>query len=185
MGRHKRPKSQIERSEFVIAQDTREQLPWTFAGLRSKSGKLIIPRVQRTTLDTGDYSVVGLFDTLRIERKSLEDLYGVCGRDRARFVRELERLQEFRFAYLIIESDWGSIEFNPPMHSKLSPKSVIHSLISWSVAYGVHVLAMPSRNAAEAAAYNVMRFAWQTMSLVREIGPPKQEKERGNDDHAE
>ena len=55
--------------------DTREQRPLDLTPLKSVPG----------TLATGDYSVRGLEHVVAIERKSLDDLLGCIGRDRARF----------------------------------------------------------------------------------------------------
>ena len=67
--------------------DSREQAPLAFANLPSEVG----------TLDTGDYSIRGLEHLVAVERKSLDDLLGIVGRDRQRFRRELQRLRGFRY----------------------------------------------------------------------------------------
>ena len=70
----------------TIAVDTREQQPWSFSNLPST----------RMTLQTGDYSVVGLVDRITIERKSLGDLLGTIGQGRdpdSAFMRRLERMR--------------------------------------------------------------------------------------------
>jgi DNA excision repair protein ERCC-4 len=68
---------------FIIAVDSREQRPFTFDAWPTAPA----------TLAAGDYSIVGLEEHVAIERKSLDDLAGCCGRDRDRFKRELHRLQ--------------------------------------------------------------------------------------------
>ena len=56
-----------------IVIDTREQAPWTFnKGLVVERFGAAFP-TEVGTLDTGDYSVRGLEDRVRIERKSLDD----------------------------------------------------------------------------------------------------------------
>ena len=78
----------------VIVIDSREQAPFEFTTLRARVDKL----------DTGDYSVYGLEHLVCVERKSLPDLLGCCGRERERFVRELQRMKAYRFRMLIIEA---------------------------------------------------------------------------------
>ncbi len=62
--------------------DTREQQLLDLSPLRT----------EQATLPTGDYSLKGLEHVVAIERKSLDDLLGVVGRDRPRFDREVQRL---------------------------------------------------------------------------------------------
>jgi ERCC4-type nuclease len=73
---------------FTVLVDTREQLPFTFADLRSdaRDGRrpLVVPtRIE--TLTTGDYSLDGSTDKIAIERKSCSDLLHSLGHDRDRF----------------------------------------------------------------------------------------------------
>ena len=67
----------------IVLIDRREQHAWRFENLPSELG----------TLDTGDYSVRGLEHLVAVERKTLDDLLGCCGRERDRFKRELARLE--------------------------------------------------------------------------------------------
>ena len=74
--------------------DTREQIPWSLDGFETINRKL----------DTGDYSIEGLEDVFSIERKkSTAEVSVNIGRDWTRFEKELVRLKEFRFAFLICE----------------------------------------------------------------------------------
>ena len=68
--------------DILAIVDTREQRPLDLSPLQ----------VVRGTLATGDYSVVGLESVVAVERKSLDDLLGCIGTDRARFDREVQRL---------------------------------------------------------------------------------------------
>ena len=72
--------------------DTREQTPLTFTHLDAVRG----------TLATGDYSVDGLQSRFAVERKSVPDLVGSLTQERARFMRELERMRGMDFARLLI-----------------------------------------------------------------------------------
>jgi hypothetical protein len=82
----------------VIVVDTREQDPLVFERLASMRG----------TLQTGDYSVVGLQDLFSIERKTVSDLVGCCMRQNLeRFERELHRLRGYRVKRLLVVGKGG------------------------------------------------------------------------------
>jgi DNA excision repair protein ERCC-4 len=113
----------------IIIQDTREQNPLQF----SHNTEVVCRK-----LDQGDYSVAGLENEITIERKSLSDLLGSITTGRERFARELERMAGYKFAALLVESDWRTIitgQWDCP--SKVHPNSVLGSLISFQVKYGV------------------------------------------------
>lgn len=159
-------------SPFEVLIDTREQAPWQFRGLNGDSRRKFRPLVvftDRATLKTGDYSIKG-FDGpngIVIERKSLADLFGTLTHDRERFVRELERMQEFRVSAVVIEGGWDQIIMGPRRsdqtdeHSKVIGKTVFRSIIAFQCRYRTQWLPMPSRNTAEQAAFRLLeRFWW-------------------------
>jgi Lhr-like helicase len=83
-------------SKVVIIQDTHEKTPWdlTFYGFQQVARHLV----------TGDYSVEGLEDAIVIERKKTPaELAKNLGYERDRFERELLRMEDYRFRYLICE----------------------------------------------------------------------------------
>mgnify|MGYP001048695011 CR=1 FL=1 len=96
---------------FTIVIDTREQSPFVFA-------QMDVP-TERRALATGDYSIAGLEDKITIERKSLIDLFGSCGRGRTRFEAEIERMATFQHAAIVCEADWQTILRNPPGRCRL------------------------------------------------------------------
>ncbi len=107
----------------------------------SREQNRIDPSPLRTiigTLTTGDYSIVGLEHVIAIERKSLPDLLGCCGRDRERFDREVMRLLAYPVRALVVESNWQEIEAGD-WRSDLKPSHVIGSLLGW-VAMGLPLL---------------------------------------------
>jgi len=83
----------------TILIDTREQTPLAFDRR--------FP-TERATLPVGDYGVRGFSDwsnpAFVIERKTLDDLCGSLGTGRERFLREVERMRQFRFRALVIEA---------------------------------------------------------------------------------
>ena len=87
---------------YKVIKDTREQDGYTFESFtgRYTSCKGMVVK----KLDTGDYSLEGLEDRLCIERKGrVSELAINLGKDKARFMREIERMQEFEFPFLILE----------------------------------------------------------------------------------
>lgn len=149
---------------FTIIIDTREQMPFSFRGFTadSKDGykPLIVP-VQTATLQTGDYSLDTMQERVAVERKSLPDLYGTIGRDRERFERELNRLNEMDFAAVVIEAGWGSIISRPPPQSELLPKVVYRSILAWQQRYPrVHWWACDTRTFAERTTLRILQRFW-------------------------
>lgn len=108
--------------------ENREQLPWKFpADIETMPG----------TLQSGDYSILGLEELISIERKSLSDFLGCCtGDGRDRFKRELLRLRSFRCKAVIIETSLQTI-LDGGYRSKINPESVLGSITSWQTRYGV------------------------------------------------
>ncbi|MFH1738996.1 MAG: ERCC4 domain-containing protein [bacterium] len=124
---------------LTIIQDTREQDPLSFSPrVRVEEGHLDI-HPWKDSLPAGDYSIKGLEDEIIIERKSLGDLFGSMTQGRERFDRELRQFRRFRFAALVVESDWPTI-LAGTYRSKMSVESAIGTLMSYKVKYGVNVL---------------------------------------------
>lgn len=121
--------------------DTREQQLLDLSPLRT----------EQATLPTGDYSLKGLEHVIAIERKSLDDLLGVVGRDRPRFDREVQRLLAYPVRVLLIESTWPQIELGQ-WRSKLKPEAVIGSLMGWQAAgLSIHMVGDHERAGRHAA----------------------------------
>jgi DNA excision repair protein ERCC-4 len=136
-----------ERSELVIAVDSREQKPYLFSGCEVK------------TLKTGDYSIVGLEDQIALERKTKEDAYASLGRSRARFERELERLSKLDYAAIVVESSLPEF-LHPPPFTPLSPRAAINSLIAWTVRYRVGVFFAGDRRHGHALVHQLLQKYW-------------------------
>jgi ERCC4-type nuclease len=133
---------------FSIIVDTREQNPYIFKKASTK------------TLKSGDYSLVGLENNVVVERKTKPDIYGSLGRGRDRFEREFKRLSKYDYAAIVIESDLKNL-LVPPAFSQMNPKSVINSLISWSIKYGVFVYFASDRKHARSLTYRILEKYWK------------------------
>ena len=147
-----------------IVIDTREQAPWTF------DTDLVVERfgapfpTEVGTLDTGDYSVRGLEDRVRIERKSLEDFVRSVTADRERFWRELERLAAFAVRGVVIEGSIREVEAlgssRCRLRSQARPQSVIASATAIWVDFGIPVSWAGHRALAEYTAAWALRRVW-------------------------
>ena len=113
--------------------DTREQLPYQFQAPAIKG-----------TLHTGDYSVAGLEDHIAIERKSLNDLIGCLCTGRERFEKELFRGRALDFFALVVECSLTDI-VSGNFRSKMTPRSAIQSLLTFSVRYRLPVFFVENR----------------------------------------
>lgn len=124
---------------FVIIVDTREQQPYTFAGLATV----------RKKLDAGDYSIEGYEDKVAVERKSYADIWGSMSVERGRFKRCVERLAELDRAAIVIECSLTKLCEQPSRIERTTPASVVGGLVSWAVQYQVGVFFCDTRYFAE------------------------------------
>jgi DNA excision repair protein ERCC-4 len=137
----------------VILCDTREQTPLQFTRLLCF----------RATLATGDYSAAGLEHEVAIERKSIPDLIHSLTAERARFMREVERLRAYPFARLLIIGTEAQIAAGD-YRSSAQPRAILHSLYSIE-ARGLPVVYAATPNA---AADMVERWIWWKARAVVE-----------------
>ena len=140
-------KAEIPDGSIVAIVDTREQTPLDLPGIASRRG----------TLATGDYSLVGLESQVAIERKELGDLVACCGRERARFDREVQRLLAYRVRALVVEASWEDIE-TANWRSRLNSRQVGASLVSWMVR-GLPVVMAGNRDRAGGLVASMLRRA--------------------------
>lgn len=137
------------KNPFIIVVDSREKKPYNF-----KDSVVF-------GLKTGDYSIVGLEDKIAIERKSKQDLFSsLCGKNRERFKREIERLVKYDYGALIIESDLPDLLI-PLKHTEMNPKAVVGSILSWSIFFNLHVFFASDRNHAKSTVYKLLRKYWE------------------------
>lgn len=148
-------------AEFVIVIDTREQRPWRFS-----EGIATV----RAALPAGDYSVQGLEDRIRIERKTLDDFVNSCTHERARFLREIVKLQGVEFRAIVVEAALLDVAKHA-YRSKAKPRSIVASAVAFHVDYGVPVLwAGDHRRAGRFAELILGRFARKAKKAAKEAG---------------
>jgi DNA excision repair protein ERCC-4 len=145
--------AELSEQRPCILVDSREQTPLVFSRLPSRSA----------TLQTGDYSIVGMEELFAVERKSIADLTACCmGENRQRFERELHRLRGYRFKRLLVIGSRGQIEAQQ-YQSRISPRAVLGSLSAWECRYDCPIVFAATP---EEAAREVERWAFY---FVREL----------------
>lgn len=127
--------------QLTVICDSREQVNENITGyLDSKK----IPHITRK-LDTGDYSaMIGDYTLERdvvIEKKNgLDEIAGNFTVDRQRFEDEFTRAkaEDLKVFLLIENASWSDILLHN-YRSKLLPKSLIASLLSWQVRFNITI----------------------------------------------
>ena len=131
--------SRSERELVPIVIDTREQAEYTF------DPRLVVP--VRRALPAGDYSVVGLEETVAVERKSIDDFVSTVIHGRERFHRELGKLAHYRAACVVVEAGLEEI-LRGRYESRTHPNSVLGSALSIILDFRVPVFFCSNRPAA-------------------------------------
>ncbi len=135
-------------STMVLVVDSREK-PTSEAKKRWES--FGVPyRIQ--ALKSGDYTAefvlpngetFSLENHAVVERKmSLGEICGNFCQNRARFIREFERIKEAGAkAYIIVEggASWEAI-YNHRYHSQMAPQALVASLTAWMARYNAHII---------------------------------------------
>lgn len=147
MPRNQRPRRPEDLVPVVVI-DTREKKPYWFAKSVVKS------------LKTGDYSIEGLEDRVTAERKSHQDCFSSMGLVRPRFQREMERMAEFEYAAVVIESTLPGI-IRGSTFGAVAPGSVVNALLTYSVRFNVHIIFAGDRRHGNAATDMILGHFWR------------------------
>jgi hypothetical protein len=102
---------------FLVIRDTREKPEHGWEWIKSKE----CDGTEIRTLESADYTLDGLEQTLAIERKGCVAEWAGNLTDDGRFEKELDRLQLFKHSFVILEFDFKDI-MNYPYSSGI-PKS--------------------------------------------------------------
>lgn len=157
---------------LTVLVDTREQQT---AALSKRLAKF--PRHQREKLNAGDYSgkilINGGWVTLpvAIERKmDIDELCYCYCQQRGRFEREFNRATEAGIKlYLLIEGgSWETI-YNDQYHSKMRPRSLVGSILTWLARYNCQLL-MCRRNTSGQLIWDVLYYEARAFLLNYESG---------------
>ncbi len=146
--------NQKEREEainkFTILIDTREQIPFRFPNSKTKA------------LPYGDYTIQydnkNYIDKICIERKgNIGELFSFSGSGRERFCRELEKMQNVKYKYILIEADFMDIVNKQP-YGKLPASTVYATLCSYAIKYQITPLFCHSHINARQVLYKLFQF---------------------------
>lgn len=118
---------------IVIIEDSREQSPLDFGGMRGISSV-------RQGLKTGDYSIQGYEDKICFERKSVKDLVNTLIRGHERFLREIERMKNFEVRYILVEHSATRVFLYCKEHGwEYKFDTIIQSLLAYAYHYQIRV----------------------------------------------
>ena len=143
--------------------DTREQSPFHFLNIDPFK---IVPLWQ-TALKTGDYSLRGYEDRVTIERKSIPDFLGSITSGRDRFEREFERMSKMEFAAVVIEGELSDVLEYSRAKTRIKTDSILGTLDSWRVRYGVHFIFCMGRRHCEINTLTLLYQFWRNDELKR------------------
>jgi len=137
--------SRKEKTPPTILVDTREKTPWCFKKAFT-DGK--IAGVFLDTIDAGDYTIKEAPSLVRIERKkSVVELYNnfIPNEAKERFVRELEKLIDIKYKYIIVEQTWDALynaeNFRWARRNKYRAGAIVlQTLVTFMNRYNVHVI---------------------------------------------
>lgn len=128
--------------------DSREQLPLSF----ERWADVV---TERAGLPAGDYSLAGLETKVACERKSISDLVGSLSSGRERFEAELMKARGFDTFCIIAECSMQDVAEHK-YRSQMSPESVLQSLFTYQVRYGVTTVWAGSREGAAYAVHSLL-----------------------------
>ena len=126
------PKEQVK-----VLVDSREQHPWDLSPMQLETAKLA----------TGDYaSSCGRY---LLERKnSVDELISCMTIGRDRFERELERMQAFASAIVVVEGTYADLAMGC-YRSKMKKDSALATLVAWQQRYKISFQFCGTRDEAE------------------------------------
>lgn len=152
----------METAPLHIIADTREGLPYSFSGYAAI--------VERGTLESGDYSILGFEDRISIERKTIDDLIGcLMGDNRERFERELGRLRAYDFAAVVCECTLDDLR-RGRYRSDMNPKSAIQSVIAFMARYRLPFVFATDRAGGEMVTFSLLqKYARESDSRYRAL----------------
>lgn len=132
--------------------DSREQAPYDFVGAACYAGTT----VEQGTLSTGDYSLKGLEHLCAVERKGWQDWIMCLGRERSRFVKELERGRGLECFAVVVEGRFEDMAHHD-YRGMLNAHSACQSLCAFMARLRVPVLFAGSRAGGQYATWSILR----------------------------
>jgi DNA excision repair protein ERCC-4 len=146
---------------MLILVDTREKKPWNFQFFNATS--------ESRCLKTGDYTLEGFEDKFCVDRKyGAGEIYMCLYSQYGRFKKELQRMQDFEEAYLVIESGFDEVQNFPACLPARARKKVrfnaqnLQDKIEYvQDAYNVEFIFCDNRQAAEKVTFDLLKAFWE------------------------
>lgn len=111
-------------------------------------------------MQAGDYCIDGQPDLIVIERKqSMDELARNLGKHRTRFIKELKIMSVFKHKFVIVEDLWLSI--TDPGHSTVHYNSLLGSILSFNLRYGVQFIFAGNRRWAQRITRSLLIKAYE------------------------
>lgn len=140
---------------MIIAIDRREKQPFDLSPYKTEPA----------TLCTGDISIIGMEDSIRIERKNFADLVACVAAERERFEKCISRLLMFKYRSIICEGSMMAVELRQ-YRSQVHPNAILGSIRSWQMR-GVSVFMAGSRRKAEIECISQLQLAYRSLKRLR------------------
>ena len=128
-------------------------------------------------LDTGDYSIEGLEDKVCIERKArVSELAINLGKDKRRFMNEIERMKDFPFKFLILEFSLEDVMDFPERSDipeekwdsiVITNKYMLKMLIEFQMYDDIHVIFCGNRKNAKLVVSSILKRVNEFYSIGR------------------
>jgi len=129
---------------YTVIKDTREQNGWSFNEYDKCNG------MELEALHTGDYTLKGFEEVVCVERKaSTLEIAGNLGKNKERFHKEMQRMEEFPFSFLVLEFSASDL-INYPCNVKLprcqkskikvTGKYLLKSILEFQIWYNIKIL---------------------------------------------
>jgi len=130
--------------KYTVIKDTREKDGYFFKEYDRCEGMVV------ETMKTGDYTLKGMEDTLCIERKaSTAEIAMNLGKKKKPFQAEMERMQDFKYAFVVCEFSLDDI-INFPENSgipkrqqkrvRVTGKYMLKALIEFQLWYNTKII---------------------------------------------
>lgn len=134
-----------------------------------------IPYISRK-LDTADYSFflpnypnIGLDECILVEKKnSLDEIVGNFTKDRERFKREFERVENEHVHLVIENASWKKV-LSGTYRSSFPPKSLMASILTFSIRYDFHTWFCTPQETGELI-YNILYYELREQLLIMQSG---------------
>ena len=160
---------------YTVIKDTREQDGYTFERFNSRYHECKGMVVRK--LDTGDYSIEGLEDKVCIERKArVSELAINLGKDKRRFMNEIERMKDFPFKFLILEFSLEDVMDFPERSDipeekwdsiVITNKYMLKMLIEFQMYDDIHVIFCGNRKNAKLVVSSILKRVNEFYSIGR------------------